>query len=422
MKKKKKGSRLLPWQRKTSLERHLVYASLVICDDYEVEVAKFYTSILSCWPGESLFFGEDFLFDRVNSTLNAVITLYCITLGENGNPSTIPVDDCGGQRCLGKARIPLSRLEENRTVVQWYQLVDETSKDGLRTSLKVKVTFAADPLVNVLGTTTKNRRASSLAVMVEELQHSKTLSSPLAATVSTFGEFPQTTAAATDNKGNGLVISKPSCGVEKESSDLSLQTAESHFSQIEKVADGQSSSTSLGGPRWKSIASMSSPGTADGGTLGSVHSFRHHVLPCGVIDYSIILGPSSLDNLLPSHCITSNGQCQRIRPSSMELYGSSPVTHQSNVSSPLDPPHSASTGLFSTDSSSSSGYKCFVGEDIVLWDRLPATDWPGFDLPSKIEWFACPEGSVTIVSPTRPAPYTLSFMLNAGMDSQDVTG
>lgn len=268
------------------------------------------------------------------------------------------------------------------------------------------MTFAADPLVNVLGTTTKNRRASSLAVMVEELQHSKSLSSPLAHTTSTFGEFPQTT----ENKGNGLAISKPSGGVEKESSDLSLQTAESHFTQIEKATDAQSS---LGGPRWKSLASMSSPGTETGTVTGggcSVHSFRHHVLPCGVIDYSIILGrwplasfnivnmgyemhlligPSSLDNLLPSHCITPNGQCQRIRPSSMELYGSSPVTHQSNLSSPSDPTHSSSTGLFSTDSSSSAGCKFFLGEDIVLWDRLPATDWPGFDLPSKVCLYAC---------------------------------
>jgi hypothetical protein len=51
-------------------------------------------------------------------------------------------------------------------------------------------------------------------------------------------------------------------------------------------------------------------------------------------------------------------------------------------------------------------------QSISLWDKLPKVDHTDIELPSKIEWFACPEGSITVCSRQRPRPLINSFILS----------
>ncbi len=79
--------------------------------------------------------------------------------------------------------------------------------------------------------------------------------------------------------------------------------------------------------------------------------------------------------------------------------------------------------------------------DLALYDRLPRQDHADVELPGKvrlhcfdcllccdnrnpsqIEWFACPEGTKTIVSEKRPEPYFSSFVLSAGGDADEHYG
>lgn len=106
---KKKASRL-PWQRK-EVEHYIAFASIAICDEAEIEVHKYYTAMVPCIPSETLRVGEDFVFEPVTSNHIVVLTVYYLTLHDTRDP----FDDLN-QRCLGKAYIPLSRLEENRSV------------------------------------------------------------------------------------------------------------------------------------------------------------------------------------------------------------------------------------------------------------------------------------------------------------------
>lgn len=39
--------------------------------------------------------------------------------------------------------------------------------------------------------------------------------------------------------------------------------------------------------------------------------------------------------------------------------------------------------------------------DIQIYDRFPKQDYPKSPLPSKVEWFAFPEGSISVIAPER---------------------
>jgi hypothetical protein len=54
------------------------------------------------------------------------------------------------------------------------------------------------------------------------------------------------------------------------------------------------------------------------------------------------------------------------------------------------------TGLFS----SGEGGRGPEVQEMVIWDRLPRQDLD-LEMPSKLEWFSSPEGSKTVLHPTR---------------------
>ena len=104
---KKKANRLL-WQKKEN-DRYLVYASLSICEDSEIEIYKYFSATVPYFSTDTLAMQEEFLFEPVNTNQSIVISVVCMHLAEQHDPFQ-GVE----QRCVGKATIPLSRLEENK--------------------------------------------------------------------------------------------------------------------------------------------------------------------------------------------------------------------------------------------------------------------------------------------------------------------
>jgi hypothetical protein len=198
---------------------------------------------------------------------------------------------------------------------------------------------------------------------------------------------------------------------------LLASVAEEH----EHEHDHDSSSRDLGGQTPGGTAS----GTEDGGQVK---------LEAGIVDYCVMLGKWTLLSLRgrlgaiisircaitsgpvepfsllkPTHCITSSGALASLPV--LPTATSHPVqTHTSSV--PCTPQVAASyTGLFSENSSEE--------QEMVIWDRLPRHDHFGIEMPSKVgvytalcqigqlmftivtaaqlEWFACPEGSKTVL-------------------------
>jgi hypothetical protein len=94
-----------------------------------------------------------------------------------------------------------------------------------------------------------------------------------------------------------------------------------------------------------------------------------------------------------SHTLTDNGGFQRLSFRSTTRYQGaeySPAGNNTGIHSGLFTSSSMQTTALPTDSS-----------DVILWDRVPAQDLKEMEMPSKVEWFACPEGPITVESDTR---------------------
>jgi hypothetical protein len=65
--------------------------------------------------------------------------------------------------------------------------------------------------------------------------------------------------------------------------------------------------------------------------------------------------------------------------------------------SPFGDAASTCSGLFTAPPT---GSTWMPGEEmnITVWDRLPTMDLKDVEMPSKIEWFACPEGPTTVIA------------------------
>jgi hypothetical protein len=153
-------------------------------------------------------------------------------------------------------------------------------------------------------------------------------------------------------------------------------------------------------------------------------------LEMGIIDYALIVGPTVTLISAPTHRI-HNGTFERIVIDKGSLAGDavSPLSGVEHVSSP-----SANSGLFSPD-----GFQYITNNEMKIWDRIPLDDLEDLELPGKIEWFACPEGSITVASYRRlgfclfsllsnfemlfrPDHFFRRFVLNAGGDSCEIYG
>lgn len=123
-------------------------------------------------------------------------------------------------------------------------------------------------------------------------------------------------------------------------------------------------------------------------------------LVCGLVDYCVVLGPSSAYTMRPTHQITEKGELQRLNLSSDQI-----SLYQATISSPTE---STADHLFSPVSAlSPTGFEgnqksvnmglfspvnttemtmWLQNEDLEckVWDRLPKEDHEDIELPSKV--------------------------------------
>ena len=122
-------------------------------------------------------------------------------------------------------------------------------------------------------------------------------------------------------------------------------------------------------------------------------------LPSGLIDYCLILGPNECNQENLKHAISNYEILNK------EQYQASLWTRTNQLSPTAG---SDCSPLFESN--------------VKLWDRYPLQDRPDKGLPSRIEWFACPEGSLITVAKTRPSPIISTFILSSGDDADDFYG
>jgi hypothetical protein len=129
---KRKMNTLLGWRRKQQSddERKYVHVEISIRDYTGKIIALNQTMTKTLSNGtQTLNLGEEFIFESVLSISSLTIALCVMT----GNPSDI------ASKISAIATIPISRLEENKKVIQWYQMIDPSTNDGLRTAIRIMV-------------------------------------------------------------------------------------------------------------------------------------------------------------------------------------------------------------------------------------------------------------------------------------------
>lgn len=125
-------------------------------------------------------------------------------------------------------------------------------------------------------------------------------------------------------------------------------------------------------------------------------------LDLGIIDYAIILGPTSPIITRPTHLlkdgcferILENGRRKPLDPMSP----GGVITSSSNA-----PAGTATSGLFSSQHS----FTEIINNEIKIWDRLPSEDLPDMELPSKVFLTF----SLSIKEDILPIPCRLSGLL-----------
>ena len=127
----KENGGLFLWRRnQTEDEKKFVHIEIAITDSNGKIVALHQTMTRPFVNStETLNFGEEFIFESVFSTSSLTISLCFMKWTIRGIVSQIS----------GIATIPISRLEENGKIAQWYQLVDPISNEGLRTAVRIMV-------------------------------------------------------------------------------------------------------------------------------------------------------------------------------------------------------------------------------------------------------------------------------------------
>eukprot|EP01038_Epipyxis_sp_PR26KG_P009228 gene9228-12441_t len=374
--------------------KYSIHCSLSLMDENNIVRHRYHTEPRSLYSSELTFpfiVGEEFIFNSISSASSLLITFYSISnmMKKYSSPSESTI--------IGHTLIPVGRLEENVSISQWYQLYK--SGEGQRSAIKIECLFISeDSSIHI------NRRAGK----------------------------------KTRNSG----------GNEQERGNASVGTATADLTSIRHTAsvDGIGSISVMGLNDMSEVESMSQYSQSN--RYNSVHtnikstqrffvapSFdiddelqlpesnssnrsNSHKLNCGIVDYCMILGPTSTYALRPTHYVDENGKidCLPVKFNIDPLNFLARLFPKSEFFSAIQSPFSG------TSSSSPMWWAKDEELDIIIWDRLPRCDYDDFELPHKIEWFACPEGSKTILQANRPDPFISSFILNAGGDIEEQHG
>lgn len=119
------------------------------------------------------------------------------------------------------------------------------------------------------------------------------------------------------------------------------------------------------------------------------------------------IGPASPFTIMqPSHYITSTGIIASLHNNKDNNTNfNSPDNNSTSRNLSCNTNNETVRPLLRSDINNGNVYGLFCNsedeQEIIMWDRLPRHNHLDIELPSKIEWFACPEGSKTVLYPNR---------------------
>lgn len=121
----------------------------------------------------------------------------------------------------------------------------------------------------------------------------------------------------------------------------------------------------------------------------------------GIVDYIVLLGPVCPYSLACTHEF-KDGVYHRL-PKQRDNSAITPVSPISSTRPTTESDFELGLAISEGHINGSPGSAWVPGEEmtITLLDRLPTTDLRDLEMPSKLEWFACPEGSITVLAAER---------------------
>ena len=296
--------------------------------------------------------GEEFLFQRVSSLQNLVISLHYLTYDGS---------DSDGR--YHSAVIPVSRLAENVEISQWYQLFRHGTIDEPGSSIRLQIKYYTrdsdhfTTTSTTIGRTIGNKKTGIALAAAEER-------SSIAITTGK-SSLPAATGASLRD---ALTTANSSSSSNSSSSNLIDRTTTKHTSidEQDRNKDEYPPLLRSGLEPWNSNASMSGNKVNPSATtvVTSPQQRADERLVVGIIDYALLFGPMHVNETIRHVAETAASSGHSIPLSSPPL--SAPL-----VSAPSSVLPTCHDGVSSSH--------------VVLWDRFPIDDHEDSPLPPKIE-------------------------------------
>ena len=151
-------------------------------------------------------------------------------------------------------------------------------------------------------------------------------------------------------------------------------------------------------------------------------------LPVGIIEYVALIGPSSMPpvklsipkrNRLSSMSSSARrdefGMHSAVDLASLDIEDEEEDEENMGASADED-------DVFKVGTSQEELEEQDRVMDVQIYDRFPKQDYPKSPLPSKVEWFAFPEGSISFKALERPLPKISTFVMSGSGGSDEMFG
>jgi len=450
--------------------RH-IYINVSILDDMNGLLRSLSSCMLPYSGGSIDFNEEEFEFDAVFPTYAVEVAVYAMA---SANKKTV-------DKCSGRLIIPLSRLEENAAVLQWYQLNPDTSiLECIKSAIKFEVCFLHTPQLSsipvspnpvsslyvctqepsheledgiILHTIDTNTGLDSF--VIQDVEYDSDESSPRSAPSDRSRRYPGSHAVqcpSTVTPKHVRLDDQPQSNA-KRNWDSEEHCLPTRMTSYPYTTPGRSSNSSvlrtesagaLLGPRDQqtpirdsgqsrpkrtfSSSYRSLPSTGKTGMSSPNRGVpEEDSLHGGLVDYFLIIGPSSIPRD-SDDCQPCTPPCSPTRAtfSTRESAAFGSFESDSIMDSKFhwSPSHEGEVDNSAHSDGGESGTESPSPEgesfsSICIWDKYPLVDHPGADhMPDKLEWFAFPEGQKVVDSPVRPKLEQSSFVLQSGDEAQ----
>lgn len=387
-------------------------------------------------PGKQIIFGEEFLIETISSLSTLKIRLSIL------QPNSLVNGDKNKQnhtvKIVGEATLPISRLEENVPATQWYQLMSLETNEGLRTAVRIQCIFNTAFLDSIRTKSIIKEKTSKITELnLTKQKRRESFDQPLISPAQ--NDISPTKNFDNSNEVSGEIIDidlispltprhnqENSHEIQPESQEMiptgiinyclllgptrSYATPPTHRykdGKLEKISLNEESLS-----QYRQIFSnddemeLKSINTNPPNTHDMIEILKKRV-------YNITKRKVNYEEVQNKVIISPSEDTINELPFKYFLHDKKNFLTQVTVDSKSDlfSPNISNTHVEPNEES-----------EIILWDRLPKSDHPDLEMPSKIEWFACPEGPINVVSSVRPNPFVFSFILSSGNDGENVYG